>query len=227
MAKGKILNLTRVRKSNWQKVVLIIMICVPILYACSHTEKVLIPPRVDLKTYKAIGVINFSATAKSDLEEYVTQKYIQTVQSAQPGVRFLELGSKQQVLTRISHKELDLDAIKTIGDAYKVDALVFGRFTATDPKPNVQLSSSWQSLKAGALVEASLITKIWETDSGVVLWTNSTARKKKVAGLYADTNGNIKFGASDPEEAYGHLVPEMVYANTSDFRSRYETRKVK
>ena len=203
------------------------MICVPILYACSHTETVLIPPRVDLKTYKAIGVINFSATPESDLEEYVTQKYIQSVQSAQPGVRFLELGSKQQVHARISHKELDLDAIKSIGDAYNVDALVFGRFTATDPKPNVQLSSSWQSLKAGALVEASLITKIWETDSGVVLWTNSTARKKKVAGLYADTSGNIKFGASDPEEAYGHLVPEIVYANTSDFRSRYETREVK
>ena len=75
-------------------------------------------------------------------------------------------------------------------------------------------------------MEASLITKIWETDSGVVLWTNSTDRKKKVAGLYADTNGNIKFGASDPEAAYGQLVPEMVYANTADFRSRYEIRKV-
>ena len=227
MTKSKILNLTRLRKSNWKKVALILMICAPIVYACSHTEKVLVPPRVDLKTYKAIGVINFSAAAKSDLEEYVTQKYIQTVQSAQPGVRFLELGSKQQVLARISHKELDLDAIKSIGAAYNVDALVFGHFTATDPKPNVRLSSSWQSLKAGALIEAALITKIWETDSGVVLWTNSTARRKKVAGLYADTNGNIKFGASDPEEAYGHLVPEIVYANTSDFRSRYETREVK
>lgn len=228
MTKCKSLSLFRVRKSNWKKIALIIMICTPIVVACSHTETILVPPRVDLKTYKAIGVINFSATAKSDLEQYVTQKYIQTVQSAQPGVRFLELGSKQQVLSRISHKELDLDAIKSIGAAYNVDALVFGHFTATDPKPNVRLSSSsWQSLKAGALVEASLSTKIWETDSGVVLWTNSTARKKKVAGLYADTNGNIKFGASDPEEAYGHLVPEMVYANTSDFRSRYETRRVK
>ena len=90
-----------------------------------------------------------------------------------------------------------------------------------------ELSSSWQSLQAGAVVEASLITKIWETESGVVLWTNSTARKKKVAGLNADTDGNIKFGASDPEEAYGHLVPELVYANTADFRSYYEYRKVK
>jgi len=227
MIESKIIRLTQLVKSNWKNSVLILLICIPILYACAHTEKVLIPPRVDLKTYKAIGVINFSSTTKSDLEEYVTQKYIQTVQSAQPGVRFMELGSKEHVLTRISHSELDLDAIRSIGDAYKVDALVFGNFTTTNPKPNVRLSSSWQSLKAGALVEASLITKIWETDSGVVLWTNSTARKKKVASLKADTAGNIKFGASDPEEAYGHLVPELVYANTADFRSYYEYRQVK
>ena len=227
MFKRKIANIKRLKISNWSDVALIIMICVPILYACAHTEKVLIPPRVNLKTYKAIGVINFSSTAKRDLEQYVTQKYIQTVQSAQPGVRFLELGSKDHVLTRISQSELDLDAIKSIGDEYNVDALIFGNFTTTDPKPNVRLSSSWQSLKASALVEAYLITKIWETDSGVVLWTNSTARKKKVAGIYADTNGNIKFGASDPEEAYGQLVPEMVYANTADFRSRYEIREVR
>lgn len=182
---------------------------------------------MDLKTYKAIGVIDFSSTPRDDLREYVTQNYIQTVQSAQPGVRFLELGSKEHVLTKISRKEFDLDAIRSIGNFYKVDALIFGQFTASDPKPTVRLSSSWQSLQAGAVVEASLITKIWETDSGVVLWTNSTAREKKVAGLRANTNGDFKFGASDPEEAYGHLVPEMVYANTADFRSYYEHRRVK
>ena len=227
MARNKIFHLSRLTKSNWKNAALVLMICIPILYACSHTEKVLIPPRVDLKGYRAIGVINFSAASKNDLEQYVTQKYIQTVQSAQPGVRFLELGSKENVLTRVRHNELDLDAIRSIGNEYKVDALIFGNFLTTNPKPNVRFSTSFQSLKAGALVEASLITKIWETDSGVVLWTNSTARKKKVAGLFADTNGNIKFGASDPEEAYGQLVPEMVYANTADFRSRYEYREVR
>ena len=142
-------------------------------------------------------------------------------------MRFLELGSKEHVLAHVSRKELDLEAIKSIGGAYHVDALIFGQFSATDPKPHVRLSSTWQSMQAGAVVEASLITKIWETDSGVILWTNSTARNKKVAGLYANTNGNIEFGASDPEEAYGHLVPELVYANTADFRSYYEYRKVR
>ena len=227
MTQCKILNCSPSRKSSWKSIAAIFLICFPILFACSHTQKILVPPRIDLKTYKAIGVIDFSSTAKSDLCEYLTQNYIQTVQSAQPGVRFLELGSKEHVLAHVSRKELDLEAIKSIGGAYHVDALIFGQFSATDPKPHVRLSSTWQSMQAGAVVEASLITKIWETDSGVILWTNSTARKKKVAGLYANTNGNIKFGASDPEEAYGHLVPELVYANTADFRSYYEYRKVR
>ena len=227
MTQCKILNCPPSRKSSWKSIAAIFLICFPILFACSHTQKILVPPRIDLKTYKAIGVIDFSSTAKSDLCEYLTQNYIQTVQSAQPGVRFLELGSKEHVLAHVSRKELDLEAIKSIGGAYHVDALIFGQFSATDPKPHVRLSSTWQSMQAGAVVEASLITKIWETDSGVILWTNSTARNKKVAGLYANTNGNIEFGASDPEEAYGHLVPELVYANTADFRSYYEYRKVR
>ena len=79
----------------------------------------------------------------------------------------------------------------------------------------------------GADIEGSLMTKLWETDSGVTLWTNSSRRIKSVARLKADTGGNVRFGASDPEDSYGRLVPELVYANTTDFRSSYEYRKVK
>ena len=64
-------------KSNRNKALSIILICFPILFACSHTEKVLVPPRIDLKPYKAIGVIDFSSTPRDDLREYVTQNYIQ------------------------------------------------------------------------------------------------------------------------------------------------------
>lgn len=82
-------------------------------------------------------------------------------------------------------------------------------------------------MKAGAYVEASLITKLWETDRGVIRWTNSSQGKESVAQLSASTSGNFSFGAKDPEETYGELVPQLVYANTEDFRSHYEYRKVK
>ena len=214
-------------KMKFRTIAVFLSLSLSILFGCSHTEKVRVPPRIDLKAYRTIGVIDFSITAESDLREYVTQHYIQNVQSAQPGVRLLELGTKDHVLTSVSRKQLDLAAIKSIGSSYNVDALIFGHFSASEPKPNVRLSSTWQSMHAGAIIEASLISKLWETESGVILWTNSTLRKEPVASLKADTSGNIEFGASDPKETYGNLVPELVYANTTDFRPYYIYRKVK
>ena len=198
-----------------------------VLFGCSHTEKVLVPPKIDLKAYNAIGVIAFSSNAESELSEYATQNFIQALQSAQPGVRFLEIGSEKHVLTKISREHLDLPAIQSIGSVYHVDALLFGHLTVSGPKPKVHLSSTWKSMHAGALVEASLITKLWETGSGVLLWTNSSRGKEPVASLNADTSGNIDFGASDPKESYGQLVPELVFINTVDFRSYYVYQKVK
>ena len=212
---------------NFSIIAILSSLSISILFGCSHTEKVLVPPEIDLKAYRTIGIIDFSITAKSDLREYVTQNYIQALQSAQPGVRLLELGSKEHVLTTVSRKDLDLAAIKSISGTYNVDALIFGHFSASDPKPNVRLSSTWESVRAGAIIETSLISKLWETASGVTLWTNSTYRKEKVASLKADTSGNIEFGASDPEKIYGNLVPQLVYENTADFRSSYIYRKVK
>ena len=214
-------------KLKYGTIAVFLSISLSILVGCSHTEKVRVPPKVDLKAYRTIGVIDFAITADIDLREYVTQHYIQTVQSAQPGVRLLELGTEEHVLISVSRKKLDLAAIKSIGSAYKVDALIFGHFSASEPKPNVRLSSTWESVHAGAIVEASLLSKLWETDSGVTLWSNTTKRKEPVASLKADTSGNIEFGASDPKETYGNLVPELVFANTTDFRAYYVRRKVK
>jgi hypothetical protein len=173
-------------KIKFRTIAVFLSLSLSILFGCSHTEKVWVPPRIDLKAYKAIGVIDFSITADSDLREYVTQHYIQNVQSAQPGVRLLELGTKDHVLTSVSRKQLDLAAIKSIGSSYNVDALIFGHFSASEPKPNVRLSSTWQSMHAGAIIEASLISKLWETDSGVTLWTNSTIEER--------TGGQLKGG---------------------------------
>jgi hypothetical protein len=212
---------------NFKNMAAVLWIVLSILLGCSHTEKVRVPPKVDLKGYEIIGIIDFSTTAGSDLREYVTQHYIQTIQSAQPGVRVLELGAREHVLTSVSRKRLDPAAIKAIGSAYNIDALISGNFGASEPKPNVHLSSTWQSMRAGAVIEASLTSKLWETDSGVTLWTNSTSRKEEVASLKADTSGGIEFGASDPKDTYGDLVPVLVYENTTDFRPSYFYRKVK
>ncbi len=221
------LDLHRSGKSNLKIMAALLAIGFSMLSGCSHTEQVRIPPQMDLAPYRIIGVIEFSSNGEAELRQYVTQNYLQTIQNAQPGVRFLELGTRDLVLAKVSRKQLDFEAIKSIGRLYNVDAIIFGNLNLSEPKPKVSLSSTWQSMKASAYVEASLITKLWEADSGVIRWTNSSQGKDSIARLSASTSGSFHFGATDPEETYGKLIPQLVYANTEDFRSHYEYRKVK
>ena len=197
------------------------------LVSCSHTEKVLLPPKIELKAYRNIGVIEFSTNAENNLRQYVTQNFIQNVQSAQPGTRILELGNEELVLKSIRRQELDLKTIKSIGDEYNVDALILGHLQVSEIKPNVKIFSVSQAVRAQVYVEAALQTRILETSSGATLWTQANSEKTSVAKLNLATEGHFNFSASDPKEKYGKLVPKLVYANTSDFRSRYEYRKVK
>jgi len=214
-------------KLNCAALISVLAIIIPIFTGCSHTEKILIPPKMDLRPYGIVGIIEFSTDAASEMKQYATQEYIHYVQAAQPGVKVLELGGQDRVLKKVGKGQLDPEAVRAIGAAYQLDVLIFGHLSVSEPKPNVRLSSTWESLRVGADIEASLMTKLWETDSGVTLWTNSSSRRKSVARLKADTGGNVRFGASDPKDSYGRLVRELVYANTTDFRSTYEYRKVK
>ena len=180
-----------------------------------------------LSPYPIIGVIEFSTNREAELSQYLTQNYLQAVQNAQPEVRFLELGNRDLVLSKVGSGQLDYEAVKSIGRIYNVNAVMFGQLNLSEPKPDIHLSSTWQSMKAGASIEASLITKLWETDSGVIRWTNSSQGRDSIARLSASTSGNIHFGAKDPEETYGKLISRLVYVNTEDFRAHYEYRKIK
>ena len=225
MVHGK-LDFNRIFKQNQIIIQVLLIIGFALLAGCSHTERILIPPQMDLAPYRIIGVVDFSTNGEAELNQYLTQNYLQAVQNAQPEVRFLELGSQDLVLTKIGHGQLDYEAVKSIGRIYSVNAVMFGQLNLSEPKPDIHLSSTWQSMKAGASIEASLITKLWETDSGVIRWTNSSQGRDTIARLSASTLGSVHFGAKDPAETYGRLIPQLVYANTEDFRAHYETRRV-
>jgi hypothetical protein len=181
--------------------IMALTITLAILIGCSHTEKVLIAPRV-------------------------TQNFIQNVQSAQPGTRILELGDQEQLLRSIGRSKLNPETIKSIGKMYNVDAVILGHLQVSEIKPNIKVFTAAKALNAKAYIEAALRTRILETDSGVTLWTRATTGKTQVARINLMEGGPISFGVSDPKEKYGKLVPELVYVNTTDFRSRYEYRTV-
>jgi hypothetical protein len=108
-----------------------------------------------------------------------------------------------------------------------VDAVIFGHLRVSEIKPKVKILTAQKAVHAKAYIEASLSTRLLETDSGATLWTRATSRKTSVANVSAIKKGLFNIGISDPKEKYGQLVPELVYINTKDFRAQYEYRKVK
>ena len=212
---------------NLKIIAVALTITLAILLGCSHTEQVRVPPRVQLSAYNYIGVIEFSTNAEDDLKPYVTQNFIQNLQSAQPGTRIIELGSEKQLLQSMKCKKFDLETVKLIGKKYNVDAVIFGHLEISEIKPSVKVFTVSESLKAKAHIEALLSARLLETGNGATLWTNATSGQTQVARINLSKGGLIGFGVSDPKEKYGKLVPQLVYTNTTDFRHRYEYRKVK
>ena len=190
-----------------------------IIVGCA--PKVMVPPRIDLKVYDNIGMIEFSSNAKGNLHQFVSQEFLQTIQSSQPGVRILELGNKERVLKRVRRDRLDLEAIQALGKKYDVDAIITGHLDVTKVKPKVRLSASLKSMSVQAEVEASLRARLFESEDGATLWTSSARGRETVGHVTVVSGGPAHFDASDPENAYGKLVQGLVREITKDFQVRY------
>ncbi len=156
--------------------------------AC-RSERVLMPPQVDLSGYGTIGIVEFSSNSKGNLDTYATQKFLQNVQAAQPGVRALELGSEHKLLRAVNAEELDFMAIRKRGEQFGIDALFVGHLEVTSVKPKVNIGRMLTSMRLEANVSADLTTRLFETKSGATVWTRSARRTAPVASVSLAGNG--------------------------------------
>ena len=131
------------------------------------------------------------------------------------------------MLRKISFKMSSRHNLELASWSWETKNWYLGHLQVSEIKPNVKIYSVPQAVHAKIYVEAALQTRILETNSGATLWTKVNSGKVSVAKLNLAMEGPFDFSASDPKEKYGKLIPELVYANTSDFRSRYQYRKVK
>ena len=192
-----------------------------ILVSCGGS-KVMLPPKINLKSYDTIGLVAFSTNTKGNLAQFATQRFVESLQSAQAGVRILELGDEEKVLQSVQENEFTLKTITAVGKLYEVDALFIGQLNVSDIKPDVDLSTVLKTLSADAEVEATLTTRLYETRDAATIWTDSSRRRETIAHVTLATGGVGDFNASDPEAAYGRLVDGLVLDVTRDFRVRYE-----
>lgn len=187
---------------------------------CSKRVLVEVPPRVDLHSYDVVGVVEFASDAEDDAGQLTTQRFIESLQEAQPGVRVLELGSEEQLQARLAPEDRDRMP-QAIGEHFDVDVVILGQLTMSEVKPKFELTSMMRSVNASAEVDASLTARMVDTTRGATLWTRSSRDKRKVAEVGLNTRGSVRLDATDPDNAYAGMLDGLVVDLTRDFRSTY------
>ncbi|MCP2501041.1 MAG: hypothetical protein NCA08_05695 [Deltaproteobacteria bacterium] len=190
---------------------------------CAHTVVVEIPPKIDLQPYKTIGIVEFTSNSDEKLNQIATQKFMGSIQNAQPNLRFLELGPEDQLVNKLGRNSMDIEAIKAIEKKYGVSSIFTGSFQISDIAPKVDIGTNLSSLRASAVVNVSMVSKHWDTVSGATIWSNSRQGHWKVAGINS-TSKDISFSMTNPEDQYGRYLEELAFAVTDNFRPHYEKR---
>ena len=182
-------------------------------------SRVLVPPEIDLLPYERVGLISFSVeNAKGQLEEMATQRFLQEITRFQRGAQVIELGPLDEVLGKINKTSLDQEAMRAIGEHFGVTSFFHGKIKVSDVKPDVDIAALIKSLRVRVSFNISMTARLFSTETGATLWTDSVFRKESLASMSMGQNKIPYFDVKDQDETYKILVEHMVYELTRDFR---------
>src|SRR5437016_3298666 len=99
------------------------LVAAVLLSACARTVMVPVAPRMDLKGYATVGIVDFNSNSERAISARATRQFQEQVQAAQPGTRFIELGERPQLLAAVGARQLDAVSLRKIGDKYGVAAV--------------------------------------------------------------------------------------------------------
>lgn len=196
----------------------LLLVLVALLAACTRTVLVPVPPRVDLKGYGTLGIIDFGSNGERAAAGRATRHFQEQVQAAQPGTRIVELGSRDAVLASVGARELDPATLRKIGDKYGVAALFLGDVVYSEPSTDIKITDI-SKLEGGvrAEVRGDISSRLVETSSGASVWTRSASTKRQLGALSVSAEHGVSGGLSksNPRD---EMVPALVYQLTHDFR---------
>jgi len=197
------------------------------LWACSHTVVVPVPPRMELKSYGTLGLVEFASNSNPAINAQTTREFQAHIHAAQPGTRILELGNRQAVLAAVGGRQLDADALRKIGEKYGVDAIFLGDIAYSEPKTDVKLSDVTK-LEGGVRIEVrgDISSRLLETRTGASVWSSSAWARRQIGRLNVSAEQGVSgtMRNSDPRE---EMVPTLVYHLTQDFRPSSVRQQVK
>jgi hypothetical protein len=187
------------------------------LAACSHTVVVPVPPRVDLRGYSSIGIVEFDSNSERAISARATRQFQEQIQAAQPGTRFIELGERQALLASLGAKQLDAPTLRRIGQQYGVAAVFLGDIAYSEPRVDVKISDI-AKMEGGvrAEIRGDMSARLFETATGASVWSNSGWARRQLGAVSVSEQG-VSGGLrnANPRE---EMVPTLVYEITYDFR---------
>jgi hypothetical protein len=198
-----------------------------LLAACSRTVMVPVPPRMDLKEYGPVGIVDFSSNSENSVSARATRQFQEQVQSAQPGTRFIELGERQQLLSSVGAKQFDAATLRRIGAKYGVSALFIGDIAYSEPRVDVKVSDMTK-LEGGVRSEirGDISARLLETASGASIWSTSGWARRQIGAVHISAERGVSgsMSQSNPRE---EMVPTLVQEITNDFRPTYVRQAVR
>jgi hypothetical protein len=197
------------------------------MLGCSSTVLVSVPPRMDLSSYGTLGIVEFAANSDRATSAHATRQFQEQVQAAQPGTRFIELGSREAVLAAVGVEQLDVGAFRRIGQKYGVAAIFLGEIAYSEPKADVQIRDL-AKLEGGvrAEIRGDISSKLVETGTGASVWSSSAWARRQIGSLRVSAENGVSGGMSrsNPRD---EMVPALVYHLTGDFRPSSVRQAVK
>ena len=200
-----------------RKVYYIIIAGVLLLFAAGCVPAV---PVIDLTEYGRVGFIDVSSSAEGEIARVASQELVEKInQIDKDKITVIELGSEEEILQALGRERIDPETIQMIGKKYNVGVIVSSHLNISEVRPHIDISLIEESLGVKADVDASLIVKLFETEGGGTLWSDSVEDTESVASVSIGSGGLFHFDAGTPEKAYGDLVRNLVEKISSDFMS--------
>jgi hypothetical protein len=199
-----------------------LMIILAVFAGCC--KKVPFPPVMQVNNYEPVAMVNVvMKNAEGNLSGYATQRIIEFITSEQKGNRILEIGDLDSVLKEVNAKEINSDAIKAIGEKYKVKTVIIADIDISDVQPQMSLNFEFPYVSAKATISSEMTIRMYETEIGATVWTGSSWAKDEVGNL-SIFKDYVSFNANNPDDAYGDLVNALVKWATLDFRTTYKCK---
>jgi hypothetical protein len=174
---------------------------------------------MELKSYGVLGIVQFSSNADGAVDVLATRHFQEQVQAAQPGTRFIELGSRQALLNAVGAVQLDADAARRIGRKYGVAAVFLGDIVYAEPKADIKVHDLARlDTSVRAEMRGDISARLLETASGASVWSSSAWARRQIGGVRVSAEHGMSGAVSGNTDPRREMVPTLVYQLTHDFR---------